>query len=231
LEFASRGARVVAIEGRESNNAKARASAIAQNITGIEFVTDDVRNLRLERYGKFDVVLCSGILYHLPGEDGCRLIQTISEVCDHLAIIDTHVGLTDFKTVQRNGKTYSGIVFQEHASTDSAAVRLERAWASLDNETSFWITKPSLMNLLRDVGFTTVLEVFRPVSFFVHADRITIAAVKGTAIPLTEGAPEADYPEHLNLPAHPGQAHFLGALTVPTWKRIARRVRRVILRH
>jgi SAM-dependent methyltransferase len=166
IEFALKGAQVVAIEGRESNNAKARAAAVAKQIDTIEFVTDDVRNLRLETHGKFDVVFCSGLLYHLSGEDGCRLVHTISEICDHLTIIDTHVGLTNFKSVRCNGKTYSGIVYQEHASTDSREVKLERAWSSLDNETSFWITKPSLMNLLRDAKFTSVFEVFRPVSFF-----------------------------------------------------------------
>ena len=61
---------------------------------------------------------------------------------------------------------------------DSAAMKSSRAWASLDNETSFWMTKPSLLNLLRDVGFTTVCEVFRPASFFDFSDRLTLAAIK-----------------------------------------------------
>jgi hypothetical protein len=41
-------------------------------LPNVEFVTDDVRNFSRERYGAFDVVICSGILYHLPGKDGCR---------------------------------------------------------------------------------------------------------------------------------------------------------------
>jgi SAM-dependent methyltransferase len=234
LEFAARGAQVVAIEGREENNAKARAAATSLNLSGIEFITDDVRNLSLERYGKFDVVLCSGILYHLPGEDACRLIQTISEVCDHLTIIDTHVGLVDSKTIVWEGKKYGGAVFQEHASADSDAVKLARVWSSLDNENSFWMTKPSLMNLLRDTGFTTVTEVFRPVSFFDYSDRLTFVAIKGTRerVSVALEAPEQDYPEHLDLPAHPGQAPQLApapSSSSPTWKRMARRVRRVLL--
>jgi hypothetical protein len=41
-------------------------------LPNVEFVTDDVRNFSRKRYGAFDVVICSGILYHLPGKDGCR---------------------------------------------------------------------------------------------------------------------------------------------------------------
>src|SRR5579871_6135865 len=62
LEFASHGARVVAIEGREANNARAQFAAEALGLSNVEFVTDDVRNLSERKYGRFDVVLCSGIL-------------------------------------------------------------------------------------------------------------------------------------------------------------------------
>jgi 2-polyprenyl-3-methyl-5-hydroxy-6-metoxy-1,4-benzoquinol methylase len=76
LEFASHGAQVVAIEGRDANNARARFAAEVIGITSVEFVTDDVRNLSEKKYGRFDVVLCSGILYHLPGEDACYFIRS-----------------------------------------------------------------------------------------------------------------------------------------------------------
>src|SRR5438552_1298143 len=66
LEFASHGAHVVGIEGRESNNVHARFSAEVLGLSNIEFITDDVRNLSQAKYGRFDVVFCAGILYHLP---------------------------------------------------------------------------------------------------------------------------------------------------------------------
>ena len=95
MEFALKGAQVVAIEGREENNAKARAAAASKGLKNIQFVTDDVRNLSRERFGQFDVVLCSGILYHLPGDDGCRLIEIIADLCTKLTVIDisNEVGL------------------------------------------------------------------------------------------------------------------------------------------
>src|SRR6516164_2770384 len=45
LEFASHGAQVVGIEGRESSNAHARFAADVLGLSNAEFITDDVRNL------------------------------------------------------------------------------------------------------------------------------------------------------------------------------------------
>jgi hypothetical protein len=108
-------------------------------------------------------------------------------------------------------------------------MKLAGSWASLDHETSFWMTKPSLLNLLRDVGFTMMLEVFRPASFFDFSDRVTLAAIKGVPqeISICREAPEPDWPEHLDLPAQPGQAHHFVPLA-PLWKRIGRKVRRTL---
>ena len=112
LEFASHGAQVIAIEGREANNARARFAAKALGLSNVEFVTDDVRNLSEKKYGRFDVVLCSGMLYHLPGEDGCQFIRSIAEVCARLAIIDTHVGLRDDSSISWSGHAIMGRCFR-----------------------------------------------------------------------------------------------------------------------
>jgi 2-polyprenyl-3-methyl-5-hydroxy-6-metoxy-1,4-benzoquinol methylase len=69
LECASHGAQVVAIEGREANNVRAKFAAEALGLSNVEFVTDDVRNLSEGKFGRFDVILCSGILYHLLPSD------------------------------------------------------------------------------------------------------------------------------------------------------------------
>ena len=84
LEFARHGSQVVAIEGREANNARARFAAETLGVENIEFITNDVRNLSLEKYGQFDVVLCSGLLYHLAGEEGCEFVSSIADVCSRL---------------------------------------------------------------------------------------------------------------------------------------------------
>jgi len=143
IEFAIRGAHVVAIEGREASNEIARRVAASRGVSqNIQFVTDDVRNLDREKYGVFDVVLCSGILYHFQAQDGCKLLQTIAELCN-LLIIDTHVGLTDREHFEWKGKSYYGVVFREHSADDTPETKAGRVWESLDQETSFWFTKSS----------------------------------------------------------------------------------------
>ena len=231
IEFAMKGAHVIAIEGRETNNAKARAAANALGVTNVEFVTDDVRNLMEERYGTFDVVLCSAILYHLPGEDGCRLIETIAELCSKLVIVDTVIGMKDWRV--SNGK--AGTTTGSYSMSIRTLTPWRRGWNAPGHRsttTLVWMTKPSLLNLLRDVGFTTVSEVLRPASFFDNCDRVTLAAINGVPqeISRCREAPEPDWPEQLDLPVNPGQAHYFAPST-PLWKRVGRSVRRVMSRY
>ena len=229
LEFAIHGAQVVAIEGRETSNAIARANARSRNLSNVEFITDDVRNLSLAKYGKFDVILCSGILYHLPAKDGCEFVQSIADVCKHLTIIDTHVGLLNFRptvSCQWRGRIFYGTAFKEHSPGDDVATKLSRQLSSLDNPTSFWMTKSSLLNLLRDVAFTTVFEILRPQSFLDFADRITFAAIKGESqhyseSPELESTPEGDWAEVSNLKPYPRE--------LPLWKKVGGEVKRRIL--
>jgi Methyltransferase domain len=226
LEFASHGAQVIAIEGREANNARARFAAKALGLSNVEFVTDDVRNLSQEKYGRFDVVLCSGILYHLPGEDGCQFVRSVAEVCARLAIIDTHVGLRDDSSISWSGHTYHGTLFSEHSAADSSATKMGRACASLDNDRSFWLTKPSLLNLLRDVGFTSVSEILSPKSFPDFVDRLTFAALRGEAqqvvmSPELERTPEPDWPKGSPLQPYPVQ----GIARPRFWERLTGGIR------
>jgi len=220
LEFASQGAQVLAIEGRESNNAHARFAAEALDLRNVQFVTDDVRNLTPDKYGQFDVVFCSGILYHLTGEDACRLLASVVKVCKRLAIIDTHVGLKPRVSFRWQGHSYSGFVYREHAPEATPEAKAQQKEASLDNVTSFWFTKPSLLNLLRDVGFTSVCEVLSP-GFCFFSDRFTFVAMVGeqqTSSMYPEFAtPNPDWPERSPLAPQLSQASL--------WARVVARFR------
>ena len=56
---------------------------------------EDVRDAFVVAHGRFDVVLCLGILYHLDQPDVFRFLARLGELCDGLLILDTHVALTD----------------------------------------------------------------------------------------------------------------------------------------
>ncbi|KPQ38370.1 MAG: Methyltransferase domain [Phormidium sp. OSCR] len=152
LELALHGATVVGLEGRESNLAKARFSQEVLHLDKIEFVCDDVRNLSRERYGSFDVVLCIGIFYHLNAPDVFEFAQHIADVSSRLALFDTHVSSTAEQAYEYRGQTYWGRSYAED----------HMAWGSIGNEESAWLTRPSLYNLLADVGFDSVYECHQP---------------------------------------------------------------------
>lgn len=178
IELAKQGANAVGIEGREANVAKANFVKDALSLDALKFHKDDVRNLSVEKYGSFDVVLCIGILYHLDTPDVFHFIQRMFNVCSDLLIIDTQVALKPCKRAAYNGSVYHGCYFTEHAEKASREEKEKNLWASLDNAKSFWFTKPSLYNILQSVGFTSVYECCIPHEGLKPPDRVTVVAKK-----------------------------------------------------
>src|SRR2546425_5545262 len=179
IEFALHGAQVVGIEIREANLQKANFAKEVLSLGNISFAQDDVRNLCIEKYGQFDVVLCIGILYHLDAPDVFHFVEKISEMCRHATIIDTHVGLNPNSSYYHKGRKYYGWIFTEHETGSSQEAKAASVCASIDNEKSFWFTRSSLFNLLADVGFTSVYDCYNPACPGQLDDRDTLVAVKG----------------------------------------------------
>jgi 2-polyprenyl-3-methyl-5-hydroxy-6-metoxy-1,4-benzoquinol methylase len=199
IEFALRGAKVVAIEGREANIEKARFAKHVLGLDNLELVLDDVRNLDASKHGEFDVVLCLGILYHLDDDDVFRLMERVFEVCRGLAVIATHISPVASEERAWKGKKYWGLHCQEHASDAPPGERLAALWYSLDNERSFHLTRSSLYNLVENVGFTSLYECLNPFHTL-WENYVTIVAIKGErqslmASPMTNPLPEEDWPE------------------------------------
>ncbi|HIK29175.1 MAG: class I SAM-dependent methyltransferase [Oscillatoriaceae bacterium SKW80] len=180
IELALQGAKVVAIEARQANLEKARLAKEALSLDNIEFIQDDVRNLSPEKYGRFDIVLCLGILYHLDVPDVFHFLEQIGNVCKKIVIIDTHVSKQPEICYNYKNKKYWGSNYQEVPNT---------VWSSLDNEKSFWLTRASLYNMLWQCGFTSVYECHAPVvrkyevmRIKQQADRTTFMAIKGKRV-------------------------------------------------
>lgn len=198
LEFARRGADVVAIEGREANVEKARFAARTLGIE-VDFQLGDVRDLSRERHGEFDVVLALGILYHLDGPDLFSLVRNIAEVCRRALIVDTGVGSAGTEQLHFDGHAYRGVRLVEHAPDSTPDDRAMAVWSSLDNLTAVALTRPSLERLLARHDFTSVLECHVPAEPAKEVDRVTLLALKGApADDLIVPAPpseSADVPE------------------------------------
>ena len=223
LEFAARGCReVIGIEGRASNVAEAEARRQSVGLNNVRFIVANVNDLSRETAGTFDVVLVLGILYHLTAEDAARLVAKVFEVCDGFAIFDTHFSLTPEKTTRWNGAEYAGRNYLEPADDE----RPDSPWASIENPTSFWFTKPSLFNLISRAGFTTVYECAAPYlpPPEYPVDRTILIAFKG---PVTQPV----MPDAQNLAAvyTPESVQPIGTphsqLPVPLWRSLLKRFR------
>ncbi len=160
IELARQGASVVAIEGRGKNIAKSQFAKEVLSLDGLQLIQDDVRNLssKDKSMERFDVVLCAGrILYHLDAPDVFDFLARVAEcVCRGFVVIDTHVSLEPAVRREFNGKAYWGKTYTEHAIDTLPAERAAATWSSLDNVTSFWLTRPSLYNALSHASFTSV---------------------------------------------------------------------------
>ena len=79
--------RVLGLEVRDDNVARARLVAELLGRGNIEFAVEDLEHVDLSRYGRFDAVFCAGLLYHLVVP--WRLLSEIGTVSDRL-FLDTH---------------------------------------------------------------------------------------------------------------------------------------------
>jgi SAM-dependent methyltransferase len=200
IELARQGAKVIGVEGRRPNIEKARFAKEALSLDNVDFVLEDVRNLSPERHGHFDVVLCLGILYHLDVPDVFRFLGTIAAMTDRIIIIDTHVSIIPRECCIHDGKKYWGRIYYEFYPGTTEEEKATSPFASLTNEKSFWFTRPSLYNLLKSVGFTSIYECHNPREAQTWYDRVTLVAVKGDRAqlltsPLVNSMSEDDWSE------------------------------------
>ena len=210
IEFAMHGATVLGIEIRESNIVKARYAQQELGLKNISFIRDDVRNLSRTKLGGFDIVICSGILYHLDIPDVFDFVQRMYEISDRLVVIDTQVALSARVSVSYGGRTYSGLRYKEHDERADRARKYRDLWASIDNSESFWFTHPSLCNLIADVGFTSMLHVENPDMPATGVDRQAYVALKSHPVRilsshLTNELVESHRPEINEAPTNPIQ--------------------------
>jgi SAM-dependent methyltransferase len=176
VEFARAGFRTLGIEVRRSNFENCQRVKSATNLPRLDFVCDDVRNL--EKYGPFDAVFCCGLLYHL--DEPRKFMEQVSHACRRVLIVDTHVAS------DRPNSTFSvseitkneGLTGRWFAEFDDEQQRRADRWSSWHNPRSFWPMKRDLIETLRQIGFSMVVEYPIFDSHREATDRVTIVATK-----------------------------------------------------
>jgi SAM-dependent methyltransferase len=222
IEFASQGASVVAVDVREGNLAKARFVRDHFGLDNLELRLDDVRNLSEAGYGRFDVVLCLGLLYHLDAPDVMALIDAMAAICDRVLVVQTQVSLRPARAIRHRENVYRGSRMIEPD--------LGHPFAALGNRHRFVLTEASLCNALGDAGFTSVLSMRRPRAALTFRDFASLAAVRGERMQIL-GAPPVNHirdvvPERPLQAVHPSQRPVRRLLWPVLWPLLTR-VRRL----
>ena len=176
IRLAQKGASVVGVDVREGHLIKAQFSSDALGLQErIKWVKSDItENDFWSHTGTFDVIVCSGLLYHMDSGDIPILLERIFNSCaqNALLIIDTNISPTPRQSVQlANGQTICGALWDEHPKGLSLVQRLAKGWSSFRNDRAFWLTERSLTNLVISSGFTAFFKPLYPYHEWNHINR------------------------------------------------------------
>ncbi len=151
-------ASVLGVDIREVNIRRARLIANEYGIdrTRLEFLQSDVFDLRPTQLGKFDVVLCLGLIYHL--EDPAGAIRIARELCGSLCVIESQL------TRQVDPIPWTA---QDGAERGSFAVQLEKdsavnPLASPPGRMSLIPNAAAIEEMARAAGFASVEQLTPP---------------------------------------------------------------------
>ena len=169
VALARRGADVLGIEARRVNFEKLVLVAEHFALPNLRFLRADVKDFRAETHGRFDAVLALGILYHL--DRPAAWLAQIAPAVGRVLILDTHYApesdegarLLDprvgapgpLETRDDGGMVVSG---REVEDLPEGLDPEELPWAAYSNTKSFWLTRESLLRVLRASGFALLLE-------------------------------------------------------------------------
>jgi SAM-dependent methyltransferase len=160
VEFARMGMESLGLEVRQSNFDNCLYVKERLGLPNLRFVKDNAWNVA--NYGRFDVVFCCGLLYHL--DRPIEYIKTLSTIANKAVILNTHFA-TDHEIRQFNLSRLSinegikGRWYREFTSLKTFAQE-DSKWASWDNARSFWIKHEYIPQVLRESGFDMVFEQF-----------------------------------------------------------------------
>ncbi|PZR28490.1 MAG: methyltransferase type 11 [Citrobacter freundii] len=186
VELAKLGFDTLGIEARAENVEKCNYVKNNLQLDNLHFATDDVRNL--PKYGKFDITICYGLLYHL--NDPISFLKTVSNCTTKILFLNTHFApdrdfrynlgplnrfvigpiqkRTKFLEYRKNfrlspmteNEGYAGRWYREWSKSAPKAKVEKLLWASYNNDRSFWVRKKDLTQALHEVGFNSVFEQF-----------------------------------------------------------------------
>jgi hypothetical protein len=147
--------RLVGLEAREDNIARARLATEVLGRGNVDFRQADLDSPALNQHGRFDAAFCAGLLYHLTKP--WRLLEEISTVTDCL-FLDTQYAPREDVVIDG----YPGTVYVERKPTDQEYRHAPTDVLSGLSDWSFWMTLPSIEETLGRHGFTVQHQLTVP---------------------------------------------------------------------
>jgi tRNA (mo5U34)-methyltransferase len=143
FEARKRGARVVAFDFRHKDNSGFGLAQHINGMTDIEHHQINVLEISKHQFGRFDVVLALGLLYHVA--DPYRALANCAEITEHRLFVESYCVDSSLEAPLANEPVMRFI---------SDPVRF-RGHGSLANDRSnFWgFTSTCLRRMTEDVGF------------------------------------------------------------------------------
>ena len=184
IHLAKAGAVCVGVDIRKANIEKASFSSQAMNLNKkCSWIVADVLDKTLwEKIGSFDVIICSGLLYHLHHEDIIPLIKNMKDTLakNGMIIFDTNI-VNDGQEVHQvdDQLCLRGKTWKEHNENATIEERTAAMWSSMHNNTAFWLTERSLINAIVYSGLHNVFKPLYPYHEWRHICRDIWIAKQG----------------------------------------------------
>ena len=164
VELAKMGFDVVGIEGRQSRYDNCLFVSEQFRFDNLKFVLDDVKNL--SKYGRFDCILCFGLLYHL--DNPVAFLKKLNDATGKVLLLETHFS-TDNNPEHLKDSLFSdwemhegclGKWYREWSESASDDVVAKALGASVSNSSSFWLSKRDLIRSIKRSGYDIVYEQY-----------------------------------------------------------------------
>jgi hypothetical protein len=152
---------VVAIEGRAANLRKAELIQRLYGASNVKFVQANLEETKLEQFGHFDAIFCSGLLYHLP--EPWKLLAQLPRLAPQL-FVWTHYAHERQAKETRNG--LRGRIYNEGGPDEPLSGM---------SHTAFWPTLGSLLQLVTTSGYRTITIIHNEVEHQ-HGGAVTFFA-------------------------------------------------------
>lgn len=153
--------RVLALEGREANLRKARFVQELLQVRNAEFSQANLEHNELTKFGTFDAVFCSGLLYHLP--EPWKLIEQLPAIAPTLFIWTQYAADDEATDI---GQGLRGKIRGEGGSDDPLTGM---------SPTATWLTLASLRSVLSATGYKKI-DIIHDDSTHANGPAVTIGA-------------------------------------------------------